>query len=152
LPGALQRNVLRSALRAGVNEFKKAVAAEIQISTPPQYRRIRQRRNLAVGVTRYRRGQTTMTGFLRYRSAPRANKLAMEYGDAPFYWVWVEYGRNTGGFDKRGRRIGAMPGVRTGPMQRAFPGAVDGATRAFMAKARERLPIALEKARQGRTG
>ncbi len=129
LPVKIERNVLRSMLRAGANEFKAAAQQGAPIDEGDLLRSIRV-------TTRTKKGTTYASVKAGGRRAP--------------HWHWVEFGtaRHTinakpgGALAVNGRAVREVdhPGAKPHPFMRpAFDRAARAAIAAAAAKGRERL-------------
>lgn len=129
LPVKVERNILRAAMRAGANEFKKAAKSGVPVDDGDLQRSIR--------VTTRSKGGTV------YASLKAGGKKAP-------HWHWVEFG--TAAHKIKAKREHALsfgsvtvsevehPGAKPKPFMRpAFDSAAAAAIAASAAKIRERL-------------
>lgn len=132
LPVKVERNILRAAMRAGANEFKKAARAGVPVDDGDLKSSLR--------VTTRTKGGTV------YASLKAGGKRAP-------HWHWVEFG--TAAHKIKAKRDHALsfngttvrevdhPGARAQPFMRpAFDSAAAAAIAATAAKIRERLTLA----------
>lgn len=132
LPAKIEKNIMRAALRAGANEFKKAAQHGVPVEDGDLKRSIRV-------TTRTKKGTV-------YASLKAGGKKAP-------HWHWVEFG--TAAHKIKAKRDHALsfngttvhevdhPGARPQPFMRpAFDSAAAAAIAAAAAKIRERLTLA----------
>jgi len=132
LPAKIEKNIMRAALRAGANEFKKAAQHGVPVDDGALKRSIRV-------TTRTKKGTV-------YASLKAGGKKAP-------HWHWVEFGTTAHkikaspehalSFGGTTVREVDHPGARPQPFMRpAFDSAAAAAIAAAIAKIRERLTLA----------
>ncbi|MEO7494717.1 MAG: HK97-gp10 family putative phage morphogenesis protein [Massilia sp.] len=129
LPAKIERNILRSALRAGGNEFKKEVQSKVPVVSGALRRSVRV-------STKSKGGTVSATMKIGGKQAPHAHLV--EFGTKPHKIA----PKGAGGLLIGGNVVGAVnhPGARPHPVVRpAFDGKAADSIAAVASQIRKRL-------------
>jgi HK97 gp10 family phage protein len=142
LPQEIAKGSVRKGLRAAGNVWKAEINKQVR-SLPGPYRRLKLKANIAVAVQRYYKKKGNLVARVRWKSAAGEDRDKSKF---PFYWHWVEFGRDPGcATSSSGRRVcwGRLPPRR--PMLTAFNISTRRAIDAFMETTAKSVPLEIQR-------